>query len=130
MSDESNPAEDSSMIATRDAAGVPVVTSSPNHIFSHGLPLTAMVEAVLYVAGEPTTIAAIASALGVPTKQVEASVANLEQSLVQRGVRLQRMGNKLQLVSAPELAEIIQKFLGLEASNRLSAAAPSPRAAP
>ena len=38
-------------------------------------------------------------------------------------MRLQRQGNKVQLVTAPEAAERIQRFLGLESTNRLSTAA-------
>ena len=87
------------------------------------LSLGAAVEAILYVAGEPTTIAAIASALEVSATQIEEAVAALEQTLTDRGVRIQRMSNKLQLVSAPELSATVQKFLGVEGSNRLSAAA-------
>ena len=38
-------------------------------------------------------------------------------------MRLQRSGNRVQLVTAPELAPSVERFLGLEARARLSRAA-------
>ena len=39
------------------------------------------------------------------------------------GIRLQRLGERVQFVSAPEAAPYIERFLGLHYSGRLSAAA-------
>jgi segregation and condensation protein B len=88
------------------------------------LALTALVEAVLFVADAPVEVADLARAL-------EASRPALEQSLAElatrcdgsRGVRLQRAGGRVQLVSAPEAAAAIERFLGLEHTTRLSRAA-------
>jgi segregation and condensation protein B len=85
--------------------------------------LSAQVESILYAAGEPASISAIATALDVSSQDVETALDELSTQCHGRGVRLQRHGNEVQLVTAPEVAERIQKFLGLEATNRLSTAA-------
>jgi segregation and condensation protein B len=85
--------------------------------------LIAQVESILYAAGEPASINAIAAALDVSAPDAEAALEALAAQCLSRGVRVQRHGNEVQLVTAPETAERIQKFLGLEATNRLSTAA-------
>ena len=88
---------------------------------SLGLP--ALVESVLYAAGEPAPVSAIAVALDTSVQDVETALETLNTAFATRGVRIQRQGNKVQLVTAPEAAERIQRFLGLESTNRLSTAA-------
>ena len=85
--------------------------------------LVAQVESILYAAGEPASISAIATALETSTQDIELALEELSRQCQARGVRVQRHGNEAQLVTAPETAEHIQKFLGLEATNRLSSAA-------
>lgn len=87
------------------------------------LPLKTMVESVLFVAEGPVQIAAIARALDVPPEKVEETFEELKQDYVGRGFRLQRFRDKVQLVSAPEAALIIEKFLGVDGTTHLSAAA-------
>lgn len=82
--------------------------------------ITALVESLLFVADRPTTADQIAKALEVETGVVEGALRALEQQLQSRGVRLQRRGLQVQLVSAPEAAPYIQQFLGLEPTGRLS----------
>jgi segregation and condensation protein B len=83
----------------------------------------AQVESILYAAGEPASISAMATALETSTQDIELALEELAKQCKSRGVRVQRHGNEAQLVTAPETAERIQKFLGLEAANRLSTAA-------
>ena len=85
--------------------------------------LVAQVESILYAAGEPASISAMATALETSTQDIELALEELAKQCKSRGVRVQRHGNEAQLVTAPETAERIQKFLGLEAANRLSTAA-------
>jgi len=85
--------------------------------------IAAQVESILYATGEPAAISAIAAALDAGVQDVEAALAELSDDYASRGVRLQRQANQVQLVTAPEFAERVQRFLGLEATNRLSAAA-------
>ncbi|RME82414.1 MAG: SMC-Scp complex subunit ScpB [Caldilineae bacterium] len=82
-----------------------------------------LLESLLFVASEPATADRLATALGVETERVQAGLERLEQHLKQRGIRLQRLHNAYQLVSAPEAADVIEIFLGLDLSTKLSRAA-------
>lgn len=90
---------------------------------STSLSLPAQVESILYAAGEPAAITAIATALDVSAQDIELALEELASGFASRGVRIQRLGNRVQLVTAPETAERVQRFLGLESANRLSTAA-------
>ena len=87
------------------------------------LPLSVQLEAMLFVAAEPVTTAQLAEALDVTTSVIERGLKELEDSLVNRGLRLQRNAGRVQLTTAAELAELIEHFLGLEAITHLSRAA-------
>jgi segregation and condensation protein B len=90
---------------------------------SPALSLASQVEALLYASGEPASLAALAGALDATNGEIEAALEELTSLYAVRGIRLQRSGNKVQLVTAPEIAPKVQKFLGLEEVNRLSSAA-------
>ena len=85
--------------------------------------LVKIVEGLLFVAPEPVTVNHLASAIECEVEQVEAALEQLKQAGQYRGVRLQRQGKKVQLVSAPELTDYIERFLGLSISGKLSTAA-------
>ncbi len=87
------------------------------------LSLAAQLESLLYVASEPATLNALAAALDATPGEIEAALEELSAQYQARGIRLQRLGNRVRLTTAPEMAERIQKFLGLEEVNRLSQAA-------
>jgi segregation and condensation protein B len=82
--------------------------------------LVKIIEGLLFVASEPVGINYLASAAECPASQVEAALKRLKEDGQDRGIRLQRQGNKVQLVSAPELTDYIERFLGLSFSGRLS----------
>lgn len=86
------------------------------------LPLTAMVESLLFVSSEPVPVMQIAEALNVPTAQVEQSLLEIRDGAdnIVRGLRLQRKGDRVQLTTRPECAPYIEKFLGLDLTSRLS----------
>jgi segregation and condensation protein B len=84
--------------------------------------LAQLVESLLFVAGEPVTIGQLAKALDTQPAGVEAALVEL-MAVPGRGIRVQRLGDKVQLVSAPEAAPAIERFLGVQANTRLSAAA-------
>jgi segregation and condensation protein B len=92
------------------------MSDSPNEV----LPLTAQLQALLFVAAEPVTAAELAEAAGANVKVVEAALLELETLLVQSGLRLQRHAGRVQLTTAPELANEVERFLGLEARSHLS----------
>lgn len=87
------------------------------------LPLSVKLEALLFVAAEPVPTAQLATALDVSASVVERGLNELDASLQSRGLRLQRHAGRVQLTTAPELAELIERFLGLEATSHLSRAA-------
>ena len=87
------------------------------------LPLSTKLEAMLFVAGEPVTTGQLATALDVAPSVIERGLNELDAALTSRGLRLQRHAGRVQLTTAPQLAELIERFLGLEATSHLSRAA-------
>ena len=87
------------------------------------LPLSVKLEAMLFVAPEPVTTAQLAAALDVAPSVIERGLNELDAALAARGLRLQRNAGRFQLTTAPQLAELIERFLGLEATTHLSRAA-------
>lgn len=71
------------------------------------------IEAILFAAGEPVPAVRISLILGVDEADVFAAAKELsdEYSFEQRGIRLLRLENKLQLCSSPEYAAVITKTL-------------------
>ena len=68
-------------------------------------------------------MAQLSTALDVTASVVERGLKELEESLRERGLRLQRNAGRVQLTTAPELASQVEHFLGLEATSHLSRAA-------
>jgi segregation and condensation protein B len=87
------------------------------------LPLVSQLEGLLFVAPEPVALSQLAQALELTGAEVETGLKDLEASLAGRGLRLQRHAGRVQLTTAPELSGLIERFLGLEASSKLSRAA-------
>jgi segregation and condensation protein B len=82
-----------------------------------------LVESLLFVADRPVEAKDLAAALEVDRDEIESALDALDAEYRERGVRLQRKGEEIQLVSAPEAGPTIERFLGLEISGRLSSAA-------
>lgn len=87
------------------------------------LTLAARIEAMLFVSAEPVPVAQLAAALDVTSSVVERGLKELEDALQTRGLRLQRHAGRVQLTTTPELAWLVERFLGLEATTHLSRAA-------
>ncbi len=87
------------------------------------LSLAARLEALLFVAPEPVALSQLAAALEVTVARVEKELAALSAFYAARGLRIQRHRKRVQLTTAPELAELIERFLGLDSTSRLSRAA-------
>lgn len=85
--------------------------------------LATIIEGLLFVASEPVTLNQLATATDCQIADVEVTLAELKEAYQTRGIRLQRQGQKVQLVSAPELTDYIERFLGLSVSGKLSTAA-------
>ena len=88
-----------------------------------GLDLASLVECLLFVADGPTPIAQLAQGLEVSPREIEGALAALEATYAKRGLRLQRWQDKAQLTTAPAAAGHIERFLGLEATARLTRSA-------
>jgi segregation and condensation protein B len=76
--------------------------------------LLPILEAVLFVADAPVDIAALARTVNAPRQEVIDRLEELGEACRERGVRLQRTGDLVQLVSAPQTAAYVERFLGLE----------------
>ena len=87
------------------------------------LSLAARIEAMLFVSAEPVPVAQLSQALDVTASVVERGLKELDEALAGRGLRLQRNAGRVQLTTAPELAQLVELFLGLEATTHLSRAA-------
>jgi segregation and condensation protein B len=87
------------------------------------LSLSVQLEALLFVAAEPVATAQLATALDISASVVERALNELDVQLSNRGLRLQRHAGRVQLTTAPQLADLIERFLGLEATTHLSRAA-------
>jgi segregation and condensation protein B len=99
------------------------MTNSNQTTPKNEISLNAQIEALLFVAPGSVGISQIAAALGVTNRTVENALKQLEVDYQSRGIRLQRHSGRIQMTSAPEAAEVIQTFLGLEATSRISSAA-------
>ena len=75
------------------------------------------------MASEPVSVSDLARALEREEAEIAAVLEEWDRDHTTGGIRLQRLGERVQFVSAPEAAPYIELFLGLHYSGRLSAAA-------
>jgi segregation and condensation protein B len=85
--------------------------------------LKSALESVLFVAGRPLERAELCRLLAINESQLEAALAALAADCATRGVRVQRLGEQVQFVSAPENARYIAALLGLPSQVKLTTAA-------
>lgn len=87
--------------------------------------LPALLESVLFVAAEPVTVAQLAQVLAVSQEAIGQSLDELAEGFREtgRGIRVQRKHERVQLITAPEAASAIERFLGVDLSSTLSTAA-------
>jgi len=94
---------------------------------NNGLAISALLEAILFVASEPISPSQLGLTLGLSSQQVERALDDLEAHYSQysfdRGLRLQRHHGRVQLTTAPQASKTIETFLGLESTTKLSQAA-------
>lgn len=105
--------------------------ASPSH--GPGLPasllspsqLRATIESLLFVAGRPMEMSELRRLLLVEDSRLKAAIQALEHECerFERGIRVQRVGTSVQLVSAPESARFVATLLGLPAQVKLTTAA-------
>jgi segregation and condensation protein B len=81
-------------------------------------------ESLIFVASEPLSHADLARALAISEHDARHLIDEITADYAGRGIRLQRHGDQVQFVSAPEAAPAIERLLGLDnRSSRLSHAA-------
>lgn len=75
--------------------------------------LCGILESILYVAGEPVRVDALAHALNLTMKELEPAIEQLRETclLDKRGLRLNRHGAEIQLSINPEYAKYVEVFL-------------------
>jgi segregation and condensation protein B len=85
--------------------------------------LKASLEAVLFVAPVSVNLSQLASALDISEREADKVLSQLEEDYQDRGLRIQRHAGRIQLTTAPDASESIERFLGLEVATYLSQAA-------
>lgn len=94
-----------------------------NNTEEQKLTLEAKLEALLFVAPGVVSSKQLAETLKVTPREIDKALALLEESYAQRGIRIQRHKGEMRITSAPQTAALVERFLDLEATSRLSAAA-------
>lgn len=87
------------------------------------LDLVASLEALLFVAPGSVTVGQLAAALDCSINEIEQGLSDLESRLAGGGLRLQQHRGRWQLTTAPHMAPLVERFLDLDATSRLSHAA-------
>ncbi len=85
--------------------------------------LPMLIESILFVAEGPVDVDTLSKAVRRPKRDVEKALDELDKRYEAGGIRMQRDGDMMQLVSAPEAGPYVERFLGLESKQRLSGAA-------
>lgn len=85
--------------------------------------LDPIVEALLFIADGPLSTADLAAATQAEPQEIEVSLQRLCNAPARSGLRLVRVGDKVQMVTAPEAAPAIERLLGMDQSAKLSMAA-------
>lgn len=82
------------------------------------------IEVLLFVAPNLTGITQLASFLKIHEEQLITFISVLSKHYLEaHGIRIQVLKNQVQLTTAPEYAQLIEAFLGLETTTRLTQAA-------
>ena len=90
---------------------------------SFNLAPEALIEALIFAAERPVSVAQLAEVSGLTAQEVEESISNLESRMSSSGLRIQHNRGRLQMVSAPEAGPYVETLLGLEVNLRFTQAA-------
>ena len=82
--------------------------------------LEVRLQAILFVAAGPLSVTDLAAATSESEDAVSQSLDLLEKSMQSGGVRLSQLDGQFRLVTAPEVASIVRKYLQDESSSDLS----------
>lgn len=84
--------------------------------------IAAIIEAMIFVAPEPPSITELAAGAELDVQDIERGLEVLHQAR-DRGLVVQRNGDRVTIGTAPRLAVHIRRFLGLDREARISSAA-------
>uniref|UniRef100_A0A7C1FUC4 SMC-Scp complex subunit ScpB n=1 Tax=Caldilinea aerophila TaxID=133453 RepID=A0A7C1FUC4_9CHLR len=116
-------------IATETAARILTAESESGQLLvrmgSVSMPLLSALESLLFVADAPVEAEELARVLNAPVEVVERQVRALGELYREqhRGLRIAERNGRFQMVSAPEAGELVEAFLNLDTTTRLSAPA-------
>jgi segregation and condensation protein B len=82
--------------------------------------LKLVIESVLFVADGPVELRTLARLTEQMPEAIGQAIEELGATSRERGVRIQRTGQSAQMVSAPETASYVQRYLGIDENQRLS----------
>jgi segregation and condensation protein B len=82
--------------------------------------LPQLAESLLFAAGSPLSAAQLAEVLDVAEEDVVAALDTLSADLATSGLRLSQLEGQYQLVTAPEAAGAVERYLSQEARSELS----------
>ena len=87
--------------------------------------LRSVIESLLFVSGRPLELTELRKLLPLEQARLREAVASLAEECERqgRGIRIQRMGDAVQFVSAPENARFVAALLGLPTQVKLTTAA-------
>lgn len=82
--------------------------------------LKLVIEGILFVAEGPVELRTLARLVEGTAEDVGDAIEEMSAESKTRGVRIQRTGQSVQMVSAPETTAFVQAFLGIDEHQRLS----------
>jgi segregation and condensation protein B len=82
--------------------------------------LKLVIESVLFVADGPVELRTLARLTEQTPEAINKAIEELGATSRERGVRIQRTGQSARMVSAPETASYVQRYLGIDENQRLS----------
>lgn len=99
--------------------------AQPEQTLSTDMDIATAIESVLFVSGRPLERAELRKLLDIDDERLTRGLQALEYTLESqgRGIRLQRLGTQVQLVTAPENARFVAALLGLPMTAKLTTAA-------
>lgn len=101
------------------------MTENENGAVLSGARLRGVIEAILFVSGEPMNVSVLAHALNLTVSELNVGLDALrdEYASQQRGLRLHRFGDSVQLSACSEYAPYIQRVLQPPTRQSLSSSA-------
>jgi len=82
--------------------------------------LKLIIESVLFVADGPVDLRTLSKLTEATPEAISQAVQDLAAANRDRGVRIQASGQAVQMVSAPETAPYVQRYLGIDEHQRLT----------